>query len=215
MCQKKLSNRFVNNQQVAALKTELYVLKVALDETCSQTNETKTELDKAKETLASTLVQLKQLQQRVVRPDNQFFTGIDLVHEDKSILVKYDLAGFQSLRDAVQNHGKFFFPCGPQDGYLPPNPRFSAWTKLTFENSRQHIYQGELNQEGQKDGRGVTIVPGVLLDIGYYKNGQMHGQILSFRKDGSKYLFMYKEGLRHGKCVSYDRFGGKSWTDYY
>ena len=48
MCQKKLSNRFVNNQQVAALKSELYVLKVALDETCSQTNETKTELNAAK-----------------------------------------------------------------------------------------------------------------------------------------------------------------------
>ena len=50
------------------------------------------------------------------------------------------------------------------------------------------IYQGEWNSRNQRDGKGVTIIPGDSVVIGYYKNDNIYGQYLKFDIFGDKII---------------------------
>jgi len=82
-----------------------------------------------------------------------------------------NMAPFQAT---FKRMGQPAFPRPPVDGYKNANRRFVAWRKDPGYADR--YYQGELDETGKPDGRGVSIKVGRCLRIGHYKKGEMHGQ---------------------------------------
>ena len=75
-------------------------------------------------------------------------------------------------------------------------------------------FQGELNANGLRDGRGVTISPGTGLYIEYWKKGVRHGPSVIIRSTGDKDVCIFEQNKLHGECTYYYE-DGEEETYYY
>ena len=89
--------------------------------------------------------------------------------------------------------------CSKQEFYPDPadeqDRKFVTWTKIQSEM----LYQGEVDKEGLRDGRGITIVPGEGINFGYYKHGLFHGHFISITSQGEQFIEHYSDGLRSSR----------------
>ena len=68
----------------------------------------------------------------------------------------------------------------PPPNFVDKNRRITRWVRYTKEN---YLYQGEMDLYGNRDGRGVTILPGKGLFVGHYLNGKCFGEMMGFMSD--------------------------------
>ena len=73
--------------------------------------------------------------------------------------------------------------------------KFETW-KARDKNS--DFYQGEVNEKGLRDGKGIYIKPGVCVGIGYMLADKLHGKFIWFFADGNKVSGTWKHGKTHG-----------------
>ena len=66
-------------------------------------------------------------------------------------------------------------------GYDQFEPRcFEKWHAISADSK----YQGQTNEEGKADGRGIAIIGRGSLLIGYFSDGQANGPCLSIQVNG-------------------------------
>ena len=103
-----------------------------------------------------------------------------------------DLEARITLAEVVQ---KFEDP--PVD-YPLKERQFMPWTLAA--HTKSHWYQGEIDEQGQADGRGIELAGGSIY-IGHRKNGEQHGNITWIYHNGKKEVGTWKEDQRHGQFM--------------
>ena len=58
------------------------------------------------------------------------------------------------------------------------------------------LYQGDINENQNPNGKGITLEPNGGIEIGYYKDGKRHGSFISIEEDGSYEEADFKNGHR-------------------
>jgi len=62
--------------------------------------------------------------------------------------------------------------------------------------NKNHIYTGELNDKGQRHGKGIMRYENGDVYEGDWKDGKMHGKGTMTNKKGSEYSATWKDGIR-------------------
>lgn len=91
--------------------------------------------------------------------------------------------------------GNLKFPKLPEDYFCYRTLR--KWTK--FQNG--NIYQGEIDELGHADGRGIWLLQGQGLFVGHNKKGNAHGERLGIEPDGRLWHGCFIEGNQDGKFI--------------
>ena len=92
--------------------------------------------------------------------------------------------------------------CAPDFGSTPAEEptthrNFRGWTEL----GDGRWYQGEVNINGERDGRGLTIDPSQFCTVALYKNGYHHGPFMRIFKDGFRQEGSYLDDKWNGKII--------------
>ena len=107
----------------------------------------------------------------MLHPMEKYLDGLE------EILKSAKLSAKKPFNQAMVKQEKLIFQAFP---YHNPNRHFVTWKRI----AKQIIYQGELNEKGERDGRGITITSGFSMTVGNYKEGKLHGLGFSMAVDG-------------------------------
>ena len=80
-------------------------------------------------------------------------------------------------------------------------PRFQAWKQKKDPMGGYDLVQGEVNDQGEMDGRCVYISPGRYACFGHFKRDKGHGQMTMIYSKGNKYEHTCYEGIKHGEDI--------------
>ena len=82
--------------------------------------------------------------------------------------------------------------------------KFQKWKQ---RNKNNDFYQGEINSEGQRHGKGLYLKPNMCLGIGFQKNDKLHGNFIWVFVNGDRVSGTWKEGKMHGYITTQSEDG--------
>ena len=69
--------------------------------------------------------------------------------------------------------------------------KIRTWSQLA--HAEDSFYQGEYNFYGDRDGKGIEIMPNKMI-LGWWNHGKLHGDIVTITADGTVKKLKYNMG---------------------
>merc|ERR1719469_1418384 len=105
------------------------------------------------------------------------------------------------------NEKRIKFPKVPHEEPAVKGRKFKEWYSVPYFPLQ--LYQGDVNDKGQKDGKGILIIKNICLIVCNFKENKAHGEIIQIDTSGS----IISETRLNGKLHGQQKTSIKAWSN--